>query len=150
MEKSSILLITPYPEDETMVRQVMKDVAGSVVGCNCISTALEKISANTPDVILCETEFVDGDWKKILSTCESLSSPPLVLVMSRYADESLWAEVLNLGGFDVLLKPFDPTEVSRVLGMACSRRSDSGVRMPPESATVESATKAAPLLPRYA
>jgi hypothetical protein len=30
----------------------------------------------------------------------------------------LWAEVLNLGGYDVLLKPFDRAEVVRVAGMA--------------------------------
>jgi DNA-binding response OmpR family regulator len=27
----------------------------------------------------------------------------------------LWAEVLNLGGYDVLSKPFDPVEVRRVV-----------------------------------
>lgn len=30
------------------------------------------------------------------------------------ADERLWAEVLNLGGYDVLPTPFEPDEVTRV------------------------------------
>jgi DNA-binding response OmpR family regulator len=34
-----------------------------------------------------------------------------VIVASTCADERLWAEVLNLGGFDVLSKPFDRKEV---------------------------------------
>ena len=37
---------------------------------------------------------------------------------SRAADERLWAEALNLGAYDVLAKPFDRTEVMRVVSMA--------------------------------
>jgi DNA-binding response OmpR family regulator len=32
-----------------------------------------------------------------------------------------WAEVLNLGGYAVLAKPFDIKEVYRVVGFACER-----------------------------
>jgi FixJ family two-component response regulator len=39
--------------------------------------------------------------------------------MSRHADERLWAEVLNLGGYDLLAKPLEGDEVSRVVEMAC-------------------------------
>jgi nucleotide-binding universal stress UspA family protein len=41
-----------------------------------------------------------------------------MLVVSRHADERLWAEVLNLGGFDVLTLPFDRDELGRVLSSA--------------------------------
>jgi len=34
------------------------------------------------------------------------------------ADDALWAEVLNLGGYNVLAKPFDSREVFRVVGNA--------------------------------
>ena len=37
---------------------------------------------------------------------------------SRLADEAFWAEVLNLGAYDVLMKPFDATEVFRVVSLA--------------------------------
>jgi DNA-binding response OmpR family regulator len=47
-----------------------------------------------------------------------LPDSPVLIVSSRTADERLWAEVLNLGAYDVLVKPFDPTEVSRVVGLA--------------------------------
>ena len=41
-----------------------------------------------------------------------------MIVTSRLADDRLWAEVLNLGGYDVLAKPFDASEVARVVGTA--------------------------------
>jgi hypothetical protein len=41
-----------------------------------------------------------------------------MIVTSRLADERLWAEVLNLGGYHLLAKPFDASEVVRVVGTA--------------------------------
>jgi len=38
-----------------------------------------------------------------------------LIVTSRVADARLWAEVLNLGGFDVIAKPFHAPEVLHVL-----------------------------------
>jgi DNA-binding response OmpR family regulator len=39
-------------------------------------------------------------------------------VTSRLADDRLWAEVLNIGGYDVLAKPFVPAEVFRTISLA--------------------------------
>ncbi len=69
-------------------------------------------------VIVCERDLPDGCWRDILNTVQLLPDPPNVVVASRHADEHLWAEVLNLGGYDVLVKPFDTSEVLRVIGMA--------------------------------
>ena len=44
-----------------------------------------------------------------------LPHQPLLVVTSRLADEHLWVEVLNLGGHDVLAKPFQAAEVQWVL-----------------------------------
>jgi hypothetical protein len=46
---------------------------------------------------------------------------PLV-VASHCADEFLWAEVLNLGGYDVLAQPFEDGDVLRVLASALRER----------------------------
>jgi hypothetical protein len=43
-------------------------------------------------------------------------------VTSSCADEYLWAEVLNLGGFDVIAQPFNPEELRHILLSACLRR----------------------------
>jgi DNA-binding response OmpR family regulator len=47
-----------------------------------------------------------------------LPEPPFLIVTSRLADERLWAEVLNLGAYDVLAKPFESKEVVRIVSLA--------------------------------
>lgn len=54
----------------------------------------------------------------MLQETAAMPHSPLLIVTSRLADERLWAEVLNEGGWDVLAKPFDATEVVRVVETA--------------------------------
>jgi FixJ family two-component response regulator len=68
--------------------------------------------------VVCERNLAHGDWKDVLEVTASRPDRPPLIVTSRLADEYLWAEVLNLGGFDVLAKPLDKQEVSRVLNFA--------------------------------
>lgn len=69
-------------------------------------------------VVLCDAVLADGDWKCVLESLEGMDKAPLLIVTARNADEQLWAEVLSLGGFDLLPKPFDRKEVIRVVGFA--------------------------------
>ena len=69
-------------------------------------------------VVVCESGLPDGDWKNLLRYTSHASDGPRLIVTCRVADEALWAEVLNLGGYDVLAQPFDPYEVARVISSA--------------------------------
>ncbi len=84
---------------------------------NCLEAALY-LRSGQPCVVLCERDLADCDWKDVLEVAASLPDPPPLIVTSRVADECLWAEVLNLGGFDVLAKPLDKQEVRIVLTFA--------------------------------
>ena len=76
---------------------------------------------HSPGLLICDERLEDGDWKAILDAVMRVACPPRMIVTSRLADERLWAEVLNLGGYDLLAKPFDASEVVRVVGMAWPR-----------------------------
>jgi hypothetical protein len=52
-----------------------------------------------------------------------------LVVAAPDVDESLWAEVLNLGGYDILKMPFQRQEVIRVLSLAWLRwRKQTGMQ----------------------
>lgn len=65
-------------------------------------------------VVLSNAELPDGDWEDLVDQAENSPEPPSMIVFSRLADDRLWAEVLNLGGYDLLETPFHPAEVRRV------------------------------------
>ena len=87
---------------------------------NC-SEALTLLSGQNVPVLLCERDHADGNWEDLLMAVAKLPAPPNLIVFSRLADESLWAKVLNLGGFDVLMTPFEVEEVLRVTFAAWRR-----------------------------
>jgi DNA-binding response OmpR family regulator len=66
----------------------------------------------------------DGDWKSLIDRLES-GNRPAVVVTSDNADNRMWAEVLNLGAYDLLLKPFDALEVLRAVALAWHSRQRS-------------------------
>lgn len=86
------------------------------------------LKARPVPVVLCERSLPDGVWTDLLSNPEGLEEQPVLIVTSRHADESLWAEVLNLGGYDVLPQPFERAEVVRVISLAWMHWRNRGVR----------------------
>lgn len=72
-------------------------------------------------VVLCEDALEDASWKDVLELAASRPYPAPVIVTSRLADERLWSEVLNLGGYDVLPQPLDCNEAVRAIGLAWDR-----------------------------
>ena len=75
------------------------------------------------DIIITEVDLADNrGWRDVLDTIESSGALQPLIVVSHLADEFLWAEVLNLGGFDVLSEPFEEEDVVRVLGSALRER----------------------------
>ena len=85
-------------------------------------------------VVIAESDLPGGGWRQMLEDLRQSANPPLLLVTARLADESLWAEVLNMGGYDVLAKPLDAEEVARVVSAAMRHFDNERRRPQPKSA----------------
>jgi DNA-binding NtrC family response regulator len=81
--------------------------------------AILQLCSEKAGVMLCSDNLPDGTWEDILSATATDMVRPRIIVISRHADERLWAEVLDLGGFDVLASPCDEGEVVRAVEVAC-------------------------------
>ena len=117
-ENIPILLVSPHTADFAALRQILHHSDWNIAHVDGVREANQHLLTRAPSVIVCERDLPDGSWKDVLKCSASLDNSPMLLVVSRHADDALWAEVLNLGGYDVLLKPFDKAEVARVVGMA--------------------------------
>ena len=92
--------------------------------CRTLASALKALRKVRVPVVVCESDLRPGTWREVLEKLSALPDPPFLIVTSRLADECLWAEALNLGAYDVLARPFDGTEVTRIVGMAWLRWKD--------------------------
>ena len=113
----TLLSISPDEGDRHSLQSILSSDGWTVQGARSVREATGLL-AERPNLVLCDRELPDGSWKDVFRIVSKLANAPAIVVASRQADERFWAEVLNLGCFDVLLKPFERIEVSRVLSMA--------------------------------
>jgi len=115
-----ILSVSPFREDHETLRLFVEPLKVLITEAHSRRDALWIMVSQRFDLILCEAHL---NWKDILSYLAEVLDPPR-LVITTCMDERLWAEALNLGGWDVLVKPFDRAEVRRVVKSGLGHRID--------------------------
>jgi len=117
----SAMLVGNYGDDGRLLHNLFRSAGWALLHAGNPRHAAASLRNNHVQIVLSGTGGKSWTWKGLLHDLRKLTPPPVLIVTSRTADEYLWAEVLNLGGFDVLAQPFDPNEVERVL-VAARRR----------------------------
>ncbi len=110
----TILSVSPYQEDHSFLEGIIGTFDRKLLKATNVCTARAELLKNKEiSVILCECDLMPGSWTDILKHIRPMPQPPSLVVTSRLADERLWSEVLDLGGWDLLAKPFRKSEVIR-------------------------------------
>lgn len=118
----TVLAVMPFKEDRAILSRILASATWRLHFASIVPEAVRQLSkCDQFPLILCEADKRVGSWMELLEHLHSVSAPSLLIVVSRCADEQLWAQTLNLGGYDVLAKPFDECEVNRTLDLACMR-----------------------------
>jgi DNA-binding response OmpR family regulator len=114
----SALLVGEFADERLLLREIFRNCGWRLFEASDRRRALQALERNPVRVVITETSLPSGDWRKVLQDLRKLPVPPQLVVTSRLADDHLWAEVLNIGGFDVLARPLDRDEVERVVASA--------------------------------
>ncbi len=114
----NVLLISPFDEDHRHLRDILKHSNWQQHGARTQRDSLEFLKENVTPVVICDSELPDGTWQEVLCRLGRMQCPPILVVTSRMADDRLWSEVLNLGGYNVLAKPLAMKEFFHVAGLA--------------------------------
>jgi DNA-binding response OmpR family regulator len=75
---------------------------------------------STEPVVIYDTDAPEP-WRVALANLLRLRPRSRVVFLSRLADDNLWIEVLDTGGYDLILKPFQPAEIRSVVRSALDR-----------------------------
>ena len=119
-----ILSVSPNEEDHQLLQAVFGHTKWLLFKAPDLATAVELLREHDIAVLLCERDLLLGTWTDVLEHVQTLPNAPSLIVTSRLADDRLWLEALNLGAWDVLLKPFDRLEVIRSVKSARQHRHD--------------------------
>jgi|SwirhisoilCB1_FD_contig_31_20536261_length_584_multi_5_in_0_out_0_1 response regulator RpfG family c-di-GMP phosphodiesterase len=137
----SALLVGEYETDRILLRELFREFGWRLFEADNRHRALDCLTRNPVHVLITESHSPHWDWRKALNDLRRMARPPQLIVTSRTADDHLWAEVLNVGGYDVLAQPLERDEVERVLSSA-RRHFDLPVRMMSQGAGAPAASVA--------
>ncbi len=126
--KPTLLAVSTNQEDLCSLQAILVEDNWTVQPAESCHEAARLMKNQNPAVIACDLNLPDGNWRDLFNLATTLENPPPLVVVSRHADESLWAEVLSVGGYDLLATPFERNEVSRVVAMASRHGRTSAVR----------------------
>lgn len=122
----TVLCASPNDEDCVFLERIFHESDWTVytnsewtlIACPTLASSFSVLRERPIPIVFCECDMSPGTWREMLEHISLLRDPPLLIVTSRLADARLWAEALNLGAYDVLAKPFDATEVIRIVSLA--------------------------------
>jgi DNA-binding NtrC family response regulator len=85
-------------------------------------TALQMLAARTPDLLLVDVKMPGLDGMEVLKRVKETDPQLPVVLITAYAEIPGSVAAMKAGAFDYLAKPFDHTEVLRVVRAALSER----------------------------
>lgn len=114
----TVLSVSPHEDDHAALRRLLGHSRWVMFAAKNTSTARTLLEEHDISVVVCESDLHAETWVDMLGHLQGMPTPPSLIVTSRLADDRLWSEVLNIGGYDVLAKPFDSAEVMRSIRYA--------------------------------
>jgi CheY-like chemotaxis protein len=122
----AVLSLSPSENDHAVLARTFRDSSLTLYP-NCrlalqpspaLASTLAVLCTHRIPIVLCDDDAYPDAWREILRACQLLPAPPCVIVTSRLAGDGLWMELLSEGAFDLLAKPFDPSDVMRIIHSA--------------------------------
>ncbi len=122
----AVLSLSPSENDQAVLTRTFRSSSLTLYP-NCrltlqpsptLASTLAVLRTHRIPIVLCDDDAYPEAWREILGACRLLPAPPCVIVTSRLAGDGPWMKLLEEGAFDLLSKPFDPSEVMRIIHSA--------------------------------
>lgn len=98
-----------------MVRKLFRKLGWQLREADSWRDAAVALNRSRVHVVIADAALPEWPWKSVLEDLRERAPSAQLVVASRHADESLWSQVLNEGGYDVMAQPLDAHEVERVV-----------------------------------
>jgi DNA-binding NtrC family response regulator len=111
------LFVSPSGSDHAALQKIFSNSNWSLHSAFTCEEARAIMRREPIAVVICDQDLPDGSWRCLLEGTEAIQPPPKVIVSSREVNEYLWADVLRMGGYDLLPMPWEAREVRKVISL---------------------------------
>lgn len=113
-----ILLVSARAEDAPNLKAILEDTPWRLVEAASSAEAVQALKRAAFPIVLYDRDLADGAWQETLRILLAAPGRACAILLSGVADEYLWNEVVERGGFDVLTRPFRKEQVISMLDFA--------------------------------
>ena len=120
---SSVIIEFLSAYDRDKLQNALRGSEWAIESVDTLQQALQRSTCGGISAAICETVLPDGhSWIDLLNELAVIPHPPPLVIAARGGDSRLWAEVLNLGGWDVVATSFAGTDCSTYSTQSGSHR----------------------------
>jgi len=113
-------------EGATRLRSITEEAGWHLEQSSNWRQALD-LAVNLPaTVFIYDRDANPREWRDALRRTANMRRGPMFLMISRFADEQMWAELLVGRGYDLLLAPLEAAEVVRTIRSAHAHHVNRG------------------------
>ena len=109
------MLLSGNSQGRKALRDLFAQAGWTVLEGERLIDLKEKLLLKWTGVVISDFTLPDASWRTILSTMRSGCE---LIVISPFANDKMWTELLDAGAFDLLSDPPEPAEILRVAAAA--------------------------------
>lgn len=115
--KITVLFVSSFEGDHAALLSILKMPEFRLLRTRGVRQAMAALERRNIGVIIAECKLKGCCWKDTWMALQQIVWRPLprLIVAASSGDEHLWNEVVRLGAYDVLAKPFECSEVLSVV-----------------------------------
>ena len=115
------LLVHSQSEPMGSLKRALEHLAVAVYPVSNCKDAESVLWLVKPDIVFADASLPDGGWADIVSQSKDAKAPVNVIVVGGAEDRELHASVMEQGGFDFIVPPFDLAPLALAVRMAAQR-----------------------------
>ncbi len=121
MPPAHILIVDDEPSLVDFLSVLCTAEGFEVSSASSVQEARERLTARTPDLVLCDMMMPDGNGLDLLREIRSQQLGPAVILMTAYTSTRSAIDAMKAGAYDYVPKPFDVDELKVVIHRALEK-----------------------------
>jgi len=118
MQKIPVLIVTSRAEDVAELSSILEGTPWELTDASHAEDAAAALKVASAPILLFDRDAAGPSWQKTMRELIKSRRSACVVLLSSVADQYLWEEVVQHGGFDLLSRPFRKETVLSTLVFA--------------------------------